>query len=107
MNLSALFGTNAAVTGTSLTIDLGELATAHGFDGAIASITPGQIFAMLMMQAKSTTAEKTTDPTYGVTVESGFDSLAIRGTASHIATGFTVNVYSPNPVATLDPDTVI
>ena len=107
MNLSALFGTNAAVAGTTLTIDLGELATAHGFDGAIASITPGQIFAMLMMQAKSTTAEKTTDPTYGVTVESGFDSLAIRGTASHIATGFTVNVYSPNPVATLDPDTVI
>jgi hypothetical protein len=107
MQLSDLFGTSATVTAGTLEIDLTELATTHGFDGAIGTITPGQIFAMILMQAKTNTADKTTDPTYGVTVETGYDSLSVRGTASHIASGFTVNVYSPNPNATLDPDSVI
>lgn len=107
MNLSDLFGTSAAIVGNTLEINLFELAAAHGFGGSIGSATPGQIFAMLLMQAKANTADKTTDPTYGVTVEAGYDSLSIRGTVSHIATGFTVNVYSPNPIATLDPDNII
>jgi hypothetical protein len=107
MELSDLFGTNATVTANTLQIDLNELATLHGFDGNLSTIKPAQIFAMLMMQAKAMTEDKVSDPAYGATVTTGYDSLLIRGTASHIATGFTVNVYSPNPVATLDPDTVI
>jgi hypothetical protein len=107
MNLSALFGTNAAVAGTTLTIDLGELATAHGFDGVIASITPAQIFSLIIQQAKSTTSDKTADPTYGVTVDRSFDSIVERGTASHIGYGYTCTLYAQNTAATLDPDNVI
>jgi hypothetical protein len=107
MNLSELFGSNATVSAGTLQIDLSELATLHGFDGAIASITPSQIFSLLVKQAVTTTAEKTLDPAYGVTVARSFDSIVERGTDSHIGYGFAATLYAPNTAATLDPDSVI
>jgi hypothetical protein len=87
MNLSDLFGTGASITSGTLSIPLSALATAHGFDGSLSSITA--------------------DPSYGVTVETGFDSLVSRGAESQISKGFNISFYSPNPNANFDPDTVI
>lgn len=107
MNLSELFGSNASVSGGQLTIDLSELAIAHGYDGAIANITPAQIFSLLIKQAETTTAEKTLDPTYGVTIARSFDSLVERGAESHIAYSYSCNLYALNTAVNLDPDDVI
>jgi hypothetical protein len=107
MNLSDLFGTGASITSGTLSIPLSALATAHGFDGSLSSITPSQILALIILQAKATTSEFTADPSYGVTVETGFDSLVNRGAESQISKGFNISFYSPNPNANFDPDTVI
>lgn len=107
MNLSELFGTTATVSAGNLQIDLSELATLHGFDGAIASITPAQIFSLLIKQAESTTADKTLDPAYGVTITRSFDSLTERGAESHIAYSYSCNLYALNTAVTLDPDSVV
>lgn len=107
MNLTDLFGTGATITAGNLSIPLSALAAAHGFNGAISSITPAQIFALIVKQVEASTSEKTLDPTYGVTVARSFDSIVDRGTESQIGYGFTATLYTRNDAVILDPDNVI
>lgn len=99
------FGSGATLSGTTLTVNLAPLATKFGMN----TTTPkaSQALALLIMQAESATDTKVSDPLYGVTIEAGFNSIVARGESSQIANGYTVNIYTPNPNATLDPDNVI
>jgi hypothetical protein len=107
MNLSDLFGTGASITSGTLSISLSSLATAHGFDGSLSSITPAQAFALIIQQATVGTAGKSVDPTYGAVVEKSFDSIIERGTESHIGYAYTCTLFAVNTASTLDPDNVV
>jgi len=107
--LTELFGSLATINIVSgkLTIDLPELATAHGLATGMEDITPDQIAALITMQITASTSEKLSDPDYGITIERSFDSIVARGTHSHYSYGFSLSLYVENTAANLDPDDVV
>lgn len=105
--LATCFGPNASVSGSTLTIDLAPLAAASGFDGNISTASPAALLWMILDHVKTNTSEKTDDPSFGVTVQEGFQQLVLRGSENHRSSDVTVSFYSPDPQATVDPDDLV
>lgn len=113
--LQQLYGANAVLTDTTLTIQLSDL-TATGFDPSIAANrTPGKIAAAHLKFMRDNNKGETieNDPTAGiVAVETtGQKQFLIRGeepnAQAQISIPITFNIHTLDEASDFDPDKVI
>ena len=91
--------------GSSLNIDLSELAKATGFKQPTPTATANQIAAMLVLFWAQKTENREDDPTVSFTCKASNQSIIDRGGVSQIANTYTITIYTQNP-SKLDPNNV-
>jgi hypothetical protein len=114
--LQDLYGANAILNGTTLTINLADFTTT-GFDPTVAAnLTPAKIAAahLKYMRDSNIGDAKTNDPTFGIAadeLQQGQKQFVVRGTdpntVAHILIPIVLNVYIPDEATDFDPDKVI
>jgi hypothetical protein len=114
--LQDLYGANATLNGTTLTINLSDF-TATGFDPTnAANRTPGKIGAahLKYMREQNKGDVKTNDPTVGIAADEfsqGQKQFVVRGVEpnaqAQVLTQIVLNIYTPDEAADFDPDKVV
>jgi hypothetical protein len=114
--LQDLYGTNATLNGTTLTINLTDFTTT-GFDPTVnANLTPGRIAAahLKYMRDQNKGDAKTNDPTVGIAADElaqGQKQFVVRGVEpnaqAQVSIPVVLNIYTPDEAADFDPDKVV
>jgi hypothetical protein len=100
--LAQVFGANATQTATEIIISKADL---PGLT-ASASNSAESILTGIMLQAKTTLTpeNRTTNEQQSIAIETGFDSLAYRGTTAYYQSALNMTLQKANTAATIDPD---
>lgn len=113
--LQQLYGANAVLNGTTLTINLDDFANT-GFDPTVAAnLTPGKIAAahLKFIRDNNKGEEKANNPAIGIVADDGIGQkqFLVRGeepnAQAQISIPMTFNIYTLDEASDFDPDKVI
>lgn len=113
--LQDLYGANANLNGTTLTINLTDFAST-GFDPTVgANLTPSKIAAAHLKYLRDNNKgdTKASDPTIGIVADDtqGQKQFVVRGVepnaSAQVSIPITINIYTPDLASDFDPDKVV